>query len=93
MLRQVLRRAIRGEKRPMVPTGDAGGRKVVYTYANDTVLRVPPRDGLNDDEVRRAVGRRVMAAVKSGDAVADANAREAHVVERLKEIEANPYPG
>ncbi len=93
MLRRVLRRVIRGETRPVIPTGDAGGQKVMYTYSHDTVLRVPLRDDLHDEDVQRDVGRRVMDAIKSGDAVPDAEAREIHVVERLKEIEADPYAG
>ncbi|MBH64362.1 MAG: hypothetical protein CL569_18325 [Alphaproteobacteria bacterium] len=49
---------------------------------------MPARDDLDDEEVQREVGRRVMEAIKSGDAVSDAEAREAQIVECLEEIEA-----
>ncbi len=88
MLRRIVRETIRGEKTPVIPTGMAAGNEVMYTYSHDTVLRVPARDDLDDEEVQREVGRRVMEAIKSGDAVSDAEAREAQIVECLKEIEA-----
>jgi hypothetical protein len=87
----MLRRVIRGEKEPVIPTGDANGQKVMYTYSHDTVLRVPVRDDLDDEDVQRDVGRSVMDAIKSGDTVADAEAREVRIIARLKEIEANPH--
>ena len=65
----------------------------MYTYSHDTVLRMPLRDDLHDEDVQRDVGRRVMDAIKSGDAVPDSGAREAHIVASLKEIEADPYYG
>ena len=90
MLRRVVRETIRGEKKLAIPTGDVAGQKVTYTYSHDTVLRVPARDDLDDEDVQRNVGRQVMDAIKSGDAVSDAKVREAHIIARLKEIEANP---
>jgi len=91
MLRRIVRETIRGEKMLFVPTGKANDQEVIYTYSHDTVLWVPERGDLDDEVVQRQVARRVMEVIKSGDALDDSKAREAHIVACLKQIEAIPF--
>lgn len=84
-LRSAIRALANGE-RPFQPADF--GEPPIPTYCGDTVLRVPAGDGDGDE---RALilehSRRVMAAIRSGDGL-KGEARDAHVVARLEELEA-----
>jgi nitrite reductase/ring-hydroxylating ferredoxin subunit len=88
MMRRILRRTIRGEKVPTFPVGRAREERVRYTYAHDTVLRVPA-DGKDDEALCRAVGRKVIEAIRSGDDVPDLDERRAVIEQRLRAIETD----
>ncbi|MBI6630848.1 Rieske 2Fe-2S domain-containing protein [Pontibaca salina] len=59
----------------------------VRTYGQDTVLRMPPLEGQDDREYLIRTGEKILEAQFSAEALDDA-ARDAEIVEKLKEIEA-----
>jgi hypothetical protein len=63
------------------------GETPIPTYCGDTVLRVGPGSG-DERELILAHSRQVMAAIRSADDLRG-EARDAHVIGRLKELEAN----
>jgi len=87
MFRTRLRSAIRGLAKGEAPFQPADlGAAPIPTYCGDTVLRVTPDVG-DEREPVLAHSRRVMAAIRSGDDLRG-EARDAHVIERLEELEA-----
>ena len=85
MFRRKLRGAIQalGEGRPPVQPAALG--HPVPTYAGDTVVHMPPREGRNDDELILETSRRIAAAYESGDALTGSE-RDAHIQNRLAKI-------
>jgi len=69
MLRRLLAREIakveKGEAPNLSPVRDRHGR--VVSYCHDTVLRMPPVPGKNDDALLDEIGRRVTKIVAEGD--------------------------
>ncbi|MBH63067.1 MAG: hypothetical protein CL569_11610 [Alphaproteobacteria bacterium] len=59
MLRRTLRQAIRHELKPSENGSSEPGGHKHRVYAHDTVLKIPARDGEDDQEFLRSVGRRV----------------------------------
>ena len=91
MYRTRLRSAVRALAKGEPPFQPAElGEAPIPTYCGDTVLRVPPANGGGGNDERAAIlahSRRVMAAIRSGDDLRG-QARDAHVIERLKALEA-----
>ena len=63
-MRRHLRRAIRGELDQIALMPVAGE---IPTYAHDTVVRVPARDGQDDKKLMIEVGRRTLQAIGAGN--------------------------
>ena len=82
MFRRKLRNAIRAlaEGRPPVQPSALGDP--VPTYAGDTVVHMPPRNGQDDDGLILETSRRIADAYESGDALVGSE-RDAHVRTRL----------
>jgi hypothetical protein len=92
MFRTRLRSAIRALAKGEAPFQPADlGAAPIPTYCGDTVLRATPGkgdDGGDERELILAHSRRVMAAIRSGDGLRG-EARDDHVIGRLKELEAS----
>ena len=57
-------------------------------YTQDTVMPIPKRDDIDDDELMAAVAEEVMRIVREGDNFAGAE-REAFIIENLKMIKSD----
>jgi phenylpropionate dioxygenase-like ring-hydroxylating dioxygenase large terminal subunit len=77
--RQLLRATERVAASPQAVDG------IVPTYTSNTVLRVPMQDGADDAELLRRVGRAVVDAVISGNALSGA-ARQQHIMAELRAV-------
>ena len=84
MMRKHLRRAIRGEvdHEPLAPVGGE-----IPTYGHDTVIRAPQRPGTDDKEFLVEVGRRVLQAIKAGNAHPPAE-RKAVIETEMRKLSA-----
>lgn len=87
-VRNQLRRAIRavGKGKPVAQPG------LVYegtipTYAGDTMLRIPARDGRDDDELLKEVAHKVAEIYMSGDRLSGTE-RDEFIRAELKQYEA-----
>jgi len=90
MIRRMFARAVEGELRhPRFPGGRAADGGPIPTVSHDTVLYVPPKDGVDDRELLAGVGRRVLDAILSGHDAPSAE-RVAHIERRLREISELP---
>ena len=87
LFRRRLREAVRGLASGREPVQPADtGAPPIPTCAGDTVLRVPPVRGGNDDELVDAVAREVMARIDAAEHLRGA-ARERNVEESLRDLE------
>ena len=87
LYRKRLRRLIRGlQDGTAPPQAVTMRRRAIPTYGGDTVLRRPAGGG-DDRAALRAVGEAVMA-VQFGAEELDAPDRDATVIDRLKQLEA-----
>ena len=86
MLRQIIRRGVRGETPRGLPT-PAGSRTDICfrSYTSDTVLLVPKQEDHDDRELLRGIGDRVAAVVFAGHAYTGVE-RDEFVKRRLAEI-------
>ena len=90
MIRRMFTRAIEGKlQHPGFPGGRVADGGPIPTVSHDTVLYVPPRDGVDDRELLADVGRRVLDAILSGHEVPSAE-RTSHIEARLREISEIP---
>jgi hypothetical protein len=87
MFRTRLRSAMRALAKGEAPFQPADlGETPIPTYCGDTVLRASPGNG-DERELILAHSRRVIQAIRSGDGLRG-TARDTHIIERLKELEA-----
>ena len=87
LFRRRLREAVRSLASGREPVQPADtGASPIPTCAGDTVLRVPPVRGGNDDELVDAVAREVMARIDAAEHLRGA-ARERNVEESLRALE------
>jgi phenylpropionate dioxygenase-like ring-hydroxylating dioxygenase large terminal subunit len=88
MFRTRLRSAMRALAKGEAPFQPADlGETPIPTYCGDTVLHASPGNG-DERELILAHSRRVIQAIRSGDGLRG-TARDAHIIERLKELEAS----
>ena len=89
MNRQVLRRALRGENphaQPDALNARANAGRIVPTYANNSVLRIPMQDGRDDTELVRTVCRQLLDIISEGDQHEGAD-RDAFIHVRMRNLE------
>ena len=86
--RKLLRELVRGNTPPpetwLRQDGEGSGQRHLYTH--DTVLHAPKRDGEDDVEMMRRLGREVFAIMIEADDL-PSEERDAHVRQRLDEID------
>ena len=86
MLRQIIRRGVRGETPRGLPTPAGSTTDICFrSYTSDTVLLVPKQEDHDDCELLRGIGDRVAAVVFAGHAYTGVE-RDEFVKRRLAEI-------
>ena len=86
MARKLLRAAVRGETPPnSVHEAQAKRGETLHVYTQDSVLRIPRREGNDDKAVVLQVARDVLAIMKEGDDL-PTRERDAHIRRRLDEM-------
>ena len=88
MLRNRLRRGIRDVANGNPVVHYDGNKPIKNLYTQDTVMPIPKRDDMDDDELMAAVAEEVMRIVREGDNFAGAE-REAFIIENLKKIKSD----
>ena len=86
-LRRMLRQAVRGERDPLAELkAQCTSSAPVHTYCYDTVLRIPPRPGMDDRDFLHRLGREVVGVLMDADAH-DGEARRSYLRRRMRGIE------
>jgi hypothetical protein len=83
MMRRLIREgqeAVAAGREPKAVRGSAG--RIISTYCTDTVVRVPKRDGVDDEQTLWRVGHAV-AAIVTDPANGHGTERHARVVARV----------
>ncbi len=87
MCRNLLRQAVRGQtSRDSSRDAARARREPLPVYTSDSVLCIPRRDDVDDNEVLMKTGAQLLAIMKECDAVSSAE-RKAHARLRLDEID------
>ena len=88
MLRNRLRRGIRDVANGKRVLHYDAGKPTKNLYTQDTVMPIPKRDDMDDDELMAAVAEEVMRVVREGDNYAGME-RETFIIENLKKIKSD----
>ena len=88
MLRNRLRRGIRDVANGKRVLHYDAGKPTKNLYTQDTVMPIPKRDDMDDDELMAAVAEEVMRIVRDGDNYAGME-RENFIIENLKKIKSD----
>jgi hypothetical protein len=87
MCRNLLRQAVRGQTARDTSRDAARTRgEPLPVYTSDSVLSIPLRDDVDDNELLMQTGAKVLAIMKECDAVPSAE-RKAHARKRLDELD------
>lgn len=87
--RKLLRAAVRGVKHASDPRNMSQYAKQhapVPLYSQDSVLNIPPREGVDDRKLLRDVGRAVLGIIREGDQYIG-EARIAHITAGIRNLE------
>ena len=88
MLRNRLRRGIRDVANGKRILHYDAGKPIKNLYTQDTVMPIPKRDDMDDDELMAAVAEEVMRIVREGDNY-EGIERETFIIENLKKIKSD----
>ena len=89
MLRNRLRRGVRDVQAGKRIKHYDEGKDVKNLYTQDTVMPIPKRDDINDDELMASVADEVMRIIRLGDDFSGKE-REEFIIANLKKIKTDP---
>lgn len=86
-MRRILRRGISDLTQIRQPADKIRGSGLINTYTHDTVLRIPQRQGVPDEEMMENLGRRVLRVILDGDSYKEEE-RYAKIKQDLIELQS-----